>query len=107
VTVFWVATIISDNGPEYQREHYFSNVLPGAAHGSSSRVANNSGRKNLSCSHAQQRDLIDPTLLAAVAQGRRSGIGGALMDERSKAKLATLLTRHLIERLTLPKETRT
>ena len=44
-------------------------------------------------SHAQ-RDLIDQTLLAAAAQGGRSGLGRALLNERLMAKPSTPLTRH-------------
>jgi hypothetical protein len=50
-------------------------------------------------SHAQ-RDLIDQTLLAAAAQGRRHRmLGRALLNERLMAKPATPLTRHWAQRL--------
>ena len=44
-------------------------------------------------SHAQ-RDLIDQTLLCAAAQGSRSGLGRALINERVMAKPSTPLTAH-------------
>ena len=44
-------------------------------------------------SHAQ-RDLIDQTLLCAAAQGSRSGLGRALINERLMAKPSTPLTAH-------------
>ena len=56
-------------------------------------------------SHAQ-RDLIDQTLLAAAAQGGRRNLGRALLNERSMAKPVTPLTRHWIERLAFPSQTR-
>lgn len=56
-------------------------------------------------SHAQ-RDLIDQTLLAAAAQGGRRSLGRALLNERTMAKPLTPLTRHWIERLSLPTEAR-
>ncbi len=56
-------------------------------------------------SHAQ-RDLIDQTLLAAAALGGRKNIGRALVHERTMAKPVTPLTRHWIERLSLPEEAR-
>jgi hypothetical protein len=50
-------------------------------------------------SHAQ-RDVIDQTLLAACAQGRRHrSLGRALLNERLMAKPATPLTRHWAQRL--------
>jgi hypothetical protein len=49
-------------------------------------------------SHAQ-RDLIDLTLLAAAARGRRHGLGRALLNERRMAKPLTPLTRHWMEQL--------
>lgn len=56
-------------------------------------------------SHAQ-RDLIDQTLLAAAADGSRRALGQALLNERCMAKPVTPLTRHWIERLAAPAETR-
>ena len=44
-------------------------------------------------SHAQ-RDVIDQTLLCAAAQGSRSGLGRALINERVMAKPSTPLTAH-------------
>ncbi len=49
-------------------------------------------------SHAQ-RDLIDQTLLAAAAAGRRTSLGRALLNERLMAKPTTPLTRHWAGRL--------
>ena len=49
-------------------------------------------------SHAQ-RDLIDLTLLAAAARGRRRALGRALLNERLMAKPLSPLTRHWAERL--------
>lgn len=49
-------------------------------------------------SHAQ-RDLIDLTLIAAVARGGPRALGRALINERSMAKPVTPLTRHWIEQL--------
>ncbi|MFY9510697.1 MAG: tetratricopeptide repeat protein, partial [Rubrivivax sp.] len=49
-------------------------------------------------SHAQ-RDLVDQTLLAAAAVGKRRAIGRALLNERLMAKPLTPLTRHWRERL--------
>ena len=51
-------------------------------------------------SHAQ-RDLIDLTLLAAAARGRRRAVGQALLRERLMAKPATPMTRHWMEALEL------
>jgi hypothetical protein len=56
-------------------------------------------------SHAQ-RDLVDQTLLAAAAQGRRRSLGRALINERCMAKPTTPLTRHWSERLALANEER-
>ena len=49
--------------------------------------------RGLGGSHAQ-RDLIDLTLLAAAARGRRRALGRALLNERRMAKPLTPLTRH-------------
>ncbi len=50
-------------------------------------------------SHAQ-RDLIDQTLMAACALGRRHrALGRALVNERLMAKPATPLTRFWVQRL--------
>lgn len=49
-------------------------------------------------SHAQ-RDLIDLTLIAAVARGGPRSLGRALLNERRMAKPVTPLTRRWIERL--------
>lgn len=51
-------------------------------------------------SHAQ-RDLIDLTLLAAAARGRRRSLGHALLRERRMAKPVTPMTRHWMEALQL------
>lgn len=51
-------------------------------------------------SHAQ-RDLIDLTLLAAAAAGRRRDLGRALLNERRMAKPLTPMTRHWAEALGL------
>ena len=61
--------------------------------------------QRLGGSHAQ-RDLIDQTLLAAAALGGRRSLGRAVLNERSMAKIITPLTRHWIERLSLPTEAR-
>jgi hypothetical protein len=57
--------------------------------------------QRLGGSHAQ-RDLIDQTLLAAAARGRRRALGHALLNERTMAKPVTPLTRHWIEQLARP-----
>jgi tetratricopeptide (TPR) repeat protein len=49
-------------------------------------------------SHAQ-RDVVDQTLLAAVARGGDRSVGRALLDERRRAKPATPLTAHWSRRL--------
>ena len=49
-------------------------------------------------SHAQ-RDLIDQTLMAAAAHGKRIELGRALLNERCLAKPVTPLTRYWIETL--------
>ena len=51
-------------------------------------------------SHAQ-RDLIDQTLIAAAAQGRRRELGRAVVNERQMAKPITPLTRHWMQALDL------
>ncbi|HLL17445.1 MAG TPA: tetratricopeptide repeat protein, partial [Rubrivivax sp.] len=56
-------------------------------------------------SHAQ-RDLLDQTLLAATARGRRGNLGRALLNERLMAKPMTPLTRYWIERLATANEER-
>jgi hypothetical protein len=56
-------------------------------------------------SHAQ-RDLIDLTLLAAAARGRRRGLGRALINERLMAKPPSPLTRHWQVRIGSPEEVR-
>lgn len=53
-----------------------------------------------------QRDLIDQTLLAAAAQGGRRKLGRALVNERGLARAMTPLTRHWIDRLALPAQSR-
>ena len=52
-------------------------------------------------SHAQ-RDLIEQTLLAAAARGRRRALGRALLNERCLAKPLTPLTRFWAQRLGVP-----
>ena len=56
-------------------------------------------------SHAQ-RDLIDQTLLCAVARSGQRDLGRALLNERLMAKPATPLTRHWIEQVGVPLEIR-
>jgi hypothetical protein len=63
------------------------------------------GAQRLGGSHAQ-RDLIDLTLLAAAARGGRQALGRALVNERRMAKPVTPLTRHWIEKLSLPEGAR-
>jgi tetratricopeptide (TPR) repeat protein len=53
-----------------------------------------------------QRDLIDQTLMAAAAQGGRTGLGRAVLNERRMAKPTTPLTRHWVEQLTPRENTR-
>ena len=56
-------------------------------------------------SHAQ-RDLVDQTLMAATARGRRGNLGRALLNERLMAKPMTPLTRYWSERLATANEER-
>ena len=56
-------------------------------------------------SHAQ-RDLINQTLLAAAAQGRKRDLGRALLNERRVAKPETPLTRYWMEALAEPTQNR-
>ena len=53
-----------------------------------------------------QRDLIDQTLMAAAAQGGRTSLGRAVLNERRMAKPNTPLTRHWAEQLTPRENTR-
>ena len=57
--------------------------------------------QRLGGSHAQ-RDLIDQTLIAAAARGRRKAVGRALVNERLMSKPATPLTRHWADALGVP-----
>jgi hypothetical protein len=53
-----------------------------------------------------QHDLIDQTLLAAAARGGRRALGRALVNERCLAKPITPLTRHWMDRLAIPPQSR-
>jgi tetratricopeptide (TPR) repeat protein len=53
-----------------------------------------------------QRDLIDQTLMAAAAQGGRTSLGLAVLNERRMAKPLTPLTRHWLDQLASHTHTR-